>query len=60
MGFRKMFKELIATGGYTKAQLISRLDDIASYNATGNTIISTAEYDEIVAIINASSLDIGE
>jgi len=57
MGFRKIFGDLISTGGYTKAQLIARLDDIASYNTAGNTIITTAEYNEIAAIINASSLE---
>lgn len=56
MGYKRMFRDLIAEGGYTKTYLISRLNDIRSFNTQTNIILSDEEYNEIVALINASSL----
>ena len=50
------FTRLINEGVYTKTQLISWLDKIQARNSTPLILVTTEEYDEILALINASNL----
>lgn len=56
MGYKRMFRDLISEGNYTKSYLIGKLNDIRSFNTQSNVIIDDTEYNEIVALINNSNL----
>lgn len=51
MGFKKMFSDLIEQGFKTKTYLVGKLDTIKSYG-----LLTDAEYNEILELINSSSL----
>lgn len=51
MSIKKIFEDFISEG-WTKSQLMTRLNQIKSYSSTANVILADAEYNEIVAIIN--------
>lgn len=51
MSIKKIFEDFISEG-WTKAQLMTRLNQIREYNTPEYMCLSDAEYNEIVAIIN--------
>lgn len=51
MGYKKMFNDLIEEGFKTKAYLTGKLNAIKSYG-----LLTDAEYNEILTLINSSSL----